>query len=327
MALRVRTGVNKWSLAPGSQGMINPPAIEETVHRLGELKRSYAWFARNPAEPEKCGLNTNDLQIVVELKNEAKYTVDFGPPHLQSNGAGRRAARGRTLGVCFSPGALPTGREAQIQSSRNLQDQNGMKIPAASQVRVDLREERGPVLMPSPAMNSALKRISSFVFIFAGLHASRRSEQEVVDGRRRPSLRGSVAKPGVFCATPSPARRRTRPAATSSRQGAAASCRPIGRPSFVNPQGTEIAGIPQTLKGRVLRSMISSCGRRWSGFALADRRSRAAGSEQWASAARPLHRIFSGWRDGWPASSRVARRTSSAEMFAPDLMRASVAGW
>ena len=75
----IRTGVNKWSLAPGSQGMINPPAIEETVHRLGEL-RSYAWFARNPAEPEKCGLNTNDLQIVVELKNEAKYTVDFGLP-------------------------------------------------------------------------------------------------------------------------------------------------------------------------------------------------------------------------------------------------------
>jgi tyrosyl-tRNA synthetase len=35
-------------------------------------------------------------------------------------------------------------RKAQIQSSRNLQDQNGMKIPAASQVRVDLlREERG----------------------------------------------------------------------------------------------------------------------------------------------------------------------------------------
>ena len=33
----VHDGENKWSLAPGSQGIINPPAIEETVHRLGEL--------------------------------------------------------------------------------------------------------------------------------------------------------------------------------------------------------------------------------------------------------------------------------------------------
>jgi Domain of unknown function (DUF4340) len=71
----VRTGPNKWSLAAGSQGIINPPEIEETAHRLGELT-AYAWFARNPTEPY--GLNTNNLQIVVELKNGAKHTVDFG---------------------------------------------------------------------------------------------------------------------------------------------------------------------------------------------------------------------------------------------------------
>jgi hypothetical protein len=73
----VRNGPDKWSLAPGSQGIINPPAIEESAHRLGELT-AYAWFVRNLTEPEKCGFNTNNLQIVIELKNGAKHTVDFG---------------------------------------------------------------------------------------------------------------------------------------------------------------------------------------------------------------------------------------------------------
>jgi hypothetical protein len=73
----VRNGLNKWSLAAGSQGIINPPAIEETAHRFGGLTAA-GWVGRNVTEPEKFGLNTNNLQIVIELKNGAKYTVDFG---------------------------------------------------------------------------------------------------------------------------------------------------------------------------------------------------------------------------------------------------------
>jgi len=73
----VRNGSNKWSLAAGSQGIINPPAIEETAHRFGELTVA-GWVGHNVTEPEKFGLNTNNLQIVIELKNSAKYTVDFG---------------------------------------------------------------------------------------------------------------------------------------------------------------------------------------------------------------------------------------------------------
>jgi hypothetical protein len=73
----VRTGLNKWSLAAGSQGIINPPAIEETAHRLGGLT-AYGWVGRNVTEPEKLGFNTNNLQIVFELKNSVKHTVDFG---------------------------------------------------------------------------------------------------------------------------------------------------------------------------------------------------------------------------------------------------------
>jgi hypothetical protein len=73
----IHNGLNQWSLAPGSQGIINPPALEETAYRLGKLT-AYYWVGRNITEPEKFGLNTNNLQITVELKNGEKRTVDFG---------------------------------------------------------------------------------------------------------------------------------------------------------------------------------------------------------------------------------------------------------
>lgn len=73
----VRTGENKWSIAPGSQGIINPPAIEETVHRLGELTVA-GWVGRNLTEPEKYGLGTNNLQVVLEMKTGEKMELDFG---------------------------------------------------------------------------------------------------------------------------------------------------------------------------------------------------------------------------------------------------------
>jgi hypothetical protein len=73
----VRQGMNKWSLAAGSQGIINSPAIEETTHRFGGLTAA-GWVGRNVTEPEQLGFNTNNLQITFELKSGAKYTVDFG---------------------------------------------------------------------------------------------------------------------------------------------------------------------------------------------------------------------------------------------------------
>jgi hypothetical protein len=73
----VRNGPNKWSFAAGSQGIINPPAIEETAHRLGELTAT-GWVGRNVTEPEKFGLKPENLSITVELKNGAKCAVDFG---------------------------------------------------------------------------------------------------------------------------------------------------------------------------------------------------------------------------------------------------------
>src|SRR5208282_3053939 len=72
----VHNGLNQWSLAPGSQGIINPPALEETAYRLGKLTAA-GWVGRHVTEPEKYGLNTNNLQIIVELRNGEKHTVDF----------------------------------------------------------------------------------------------------------------------------------------------------------------------------------------------------------------------------------------------------------
>jgi hypothetical protein len=72
----VRTGTNEWSLAPGSQGIINPPAIEETIHDLGQLAVA-GWLGRKFSDAD-VGLSTNSLSVATELKSGEKYTVDFG---------------------------------------------------------------------------------------------------------------------------------------------------------------------------------------------------------------------------------------------------------
>jgi hypothetical protein len=81
----VHNGANKWSLAAGSQGIINDAAIEETAHRLGELAAT-GWVARNPTETEKIGFSPDNLQISVELTTGEKLALDFGAelPHAQT---------------------------------------------------------------------------------------------------------------------------------------------------------------------------------------------------------------------------------------------------
>jgi hypothetical protein len=82
----VHNGPNKWSLAAGSQGIINPPALEETMHRLGELA-ALGWIARNVTEPEKIGLAPDNLESIVELKNGEKLSVAFGTELPRANTA------------------------------------------------------------------------------------------------------------------------------------------------------------------------------------------------------------------------------------------------
>ncbi len=73
----LRTGTNAWSLAPGSQGLINPPAVEETIHRLGELT-SFGWIGRKFDDAADMGLTTNSLSVTIEFKSGEKYALAFG---------------------------------------------------------------------------------------------------------------------------------------------------------------------------------------------------------------------------------------------------------
>ena len=73
----LRGGANTWMIAQGSQGIINPLAVEETVMELGQLMADH-WLPGDLKNPADYGLSTNSPQIIVELKTGDKYTVDFG---------------------------------------------------------------------------------------------------------------------------------------------------------------------------------------------------------------------------------------------------------
>ena len=72
----VRNGPHDWSLAPGSQGMINVLGVEETVSGLCQLA-AVAWVAHGDPERARCGFTDNGDRITLELKNGNKVSVDF----------------------------------------------------------------------------------------------------------------------------------------------------------------------------------------------------------------------------------------------------------
>jgi Domain of unknown function (DUF4340) len=73
----IHNGPDKWSLAPGSQGIINPPAIEEVAHDLGDLT-AVAWLSRGISDPAQFGFKPENLSITLTLKTGEALTVDFG---------------------------------------------------------------------------------------------------------------------------------------------------------------------------------------------------------------------------------------------------------
>jgi hypothetical protein len=73
----VHNGPGKWSLATGSQGLIEDKNIEQTVEMSRQLTATLGWFAHNFNEADY-GFSTNNLQITFELKNGEKHAVDFG---------------------------------------------------------------------------------------------------------------------------------------------------------------------------------------------------------------------------------------------------------
>lgn len=78
----LRQGAGNWSLAPGSQGILDEvqiAAIEETVFRLGELAAE-SWAERGAANRERYGFKPGGLQLTVELRNGEKLDLEFGGP-------------------------------------------------------------------------------------------------------------------------------------------------------------------------------------------------------------------------------------------------------
>ena len=72
----VRNGPHNWSLAPGSQGIINDLAVEETVSGLCQLA-AVSWLARGEASRPRFGLTEPSREITLELKNGDKASVQF----------------------------------------------------------------------------------------------------------------------------------------------------------------------------------------------------------------------------------------------------------
>ena len=72
----VRNGPHSWSLALGSQGVIEDLAVEETVSGLCRLAAS-AWVARGGENRARLGFTDNGYQITLELKDGSKFSVEF----------------------------------------------------------------------------------------------------------------------------------------------------------------------------------------------------------------------------------------------------------
>jgi hypothetical protein len=72
----VRNGPQDWSLAPGSQGVINVLAVEEAVRGLCQLT-AVAWIARGEENRTRYGFTDKDQRITLELKNGEKVSVEF----------------------------------------------------------------------------------------------------------------------------------------------------------------------------------------------------------------------------------------------------------
>lgn len=73
----LHNGPQQWSLAPGSQGIINDLAVEETVRGLAQASVRQ-WLARGETNRAAHGFGEKPFEITLELKNGEKGTLQFG---------------------------------------------------------------------------------------------------------------------------------------------------------------------------------------------------------------------------------------------------------
>ena len=72
----IRTGPNNWSMAPGSQGVINDLAVEEAVRGLCQLT-AVAWIACGDESRARYGFTDDGQRVTLEFKTNAPVTVEF----------------------------------------------------------------------------------------------------------------------------------------------------------------------------------------------------------------------------------------------------------
>jgi hypothetical protein len=76
----IRNGPNQWNFAPGSQGVINPLAVEVGVQDLGELTAE-SWVERGDQNRARYGFAEGSLRLSVAVKLAGQplvLTVEFG---------------------------------------------------------------------------------------------------------------------------------------------------------------------------------------------------------------------------------------------------------
>lgn len=73
----LRNGQNKWTLAPGSQGIVNAFGIEETLHHLSQLS-AVVWTDWGELDVSSYGLDEEPLSLTVELRDNSRRTVRLG---------------------------------------------------------------------------------------------------------------------------------------------------------------------------------------------------------------------------------------------------------
>lgn len=99
----VRRGDHEWSLAPGSQGIIEEAAIEESMRNLLATP-ALNWVAVGETNRSRYGFTDAGLQLTLLLKDRRKFRIEFGG---ESSGGARYA--GVTLGNEFWIMELPWG--------------------------------------------------------------------------------------------------------------------------------------------------------------------------------------------------------------------------
>ena len=75
----LRRGTNHWEFAAGSQGLINTFAVEEAVHRLGELTAD-TWMDRGAAARSDYGFTNDPVILKLTVKRDGQtndYSLDF----------------------------------------------------------------------------------------------------------------------------------------------------------------------------------------------------------------------------------------------------------